>query len=114
MNTLLQKSGNLLRVISHVVSQFLFFHHATAPKRVTKKLPASDKGRGKPAPDCLKRGFQGVYHLLVNPATDERCLSTLSKSEAEELLDWLNANNDLILEVSFQEETGYLVRWTVE
>jgi hypothetical protein len=35
----------------------------------------------------------------------------LNKSEAEQLLDWLQANGYLQREVSYSETTGFTVRW---
>jgi sporulation-control protein spo0M len=52
-------------------------------------------------------------HLEVNPATEERHLTGLTKSEVEELLDWIENNGFHLREVEFQETTGFAVRWDV-
>jgi hypothetical protein len=35
----------------------------------------------------------------------------LTRAEAEELLDWLEANGRAALEVAFDEPSGFAVRW---
>ncbi len=68
---------------------------------------------GTPAPSCLSRAMQGGKNLQVNPATEERILSALTMREAEEMLDWIEANGYRVLETGVEEQTGFFVRWDV-
>jgi len=51
--------------------------------------------------------------LVIYPATEERSLSALTKGEAEQLLDWIEGYGFQLREVSYHEQTGFVVRWDV-
>jgi hypothetical protein len=74
--------------------------------------PAWKRSPGQ-APPCLRRAMEGWKHLEVHPATEERSLSALTKGEAEQVLDWLEGNGFQLREVSYHEQTGFVVCWDV-
>jgi hypothetical protein len=69
--------------------------------------------RGPTVTFSLSRGelaaARGRAAATVEPALAES-FSGLNKAQAEELLDWLEANGYCNCEVSFAEQTGFTVR----
>jgi hypothetical protein len=107
MNSIHPTGGNLFRALGTAFSHLLSF-----PPRLVRAAGKSLLGP-MAAPACLSHAMHSGKHLQVNPATEERCLSGLTKSEVEELLDWIESYGFHLLEVSYQEETGFVVRWDV-
>jgi len=57
------------------------------------------------------RAMEDGKQLEVNPATEERSLSALTKGEVEQVLDWIEGYGFQLREVSYHEQTGFIVRW---
>lgn len=108
MNSVLQTGGSLFRALGTAFNRLLSSQPAPAG------TPVWNRPSGQVfAPSCLRRAMEGGRHLLVDPETEERTLSALTKSEAEMVMDWIENNGFQFLELSFQEETGFVVRWDV-
>jgi hypothetical protein len=60
-------------------------------------------GAGEPAT------IGGLAAVTVEPALPE-CVRGLNKTQAEELLDWLEINGHPSCELSFEPQTGFTVR----
>jgi hypothetical protein len=82
--------------------------HIPAHTGIKKRLHGTE-----PAPSCLNRAIESGKNYLVNPATEERCVLGLTKEEAQDLLDWIDNHGFLVLELQFDEKTGYVVRFDI-
>lgn len=108
MNWLLQSSSRLVQVVLAWFCRpgtYCVDGAATPP---TRKIPGKE-----PAPPCLKRAIQVGKNFEVNPATEEHCLSGLTRLEAEEMMTWIESSGFELREISFQEQTGYVLRWDI-
>jgi hypothetical protein len=80
-----------------------------------ERLTPAPEGSGMEAPDVTS-GREGCGKRLVRPpivseAEGWASASGLTQREAEELLDWLEANGFIEREVHYLEAGGISVRW---
>jgi len=108
MHWLRQVCIRFLRQVTIGFRQVFPLLHIPEHTRIKKRLQGTE-----PAPTCLKRAIQSGKNYLVNPTTDERCVLGLTKEEAQDLLDWIENHGFLLLELRFEEKTGYVVRFDI-
>jgi hypothetical protein len=90
--------GNLLRNVLMAVHRALAF----------RPLPVKTSAKSVSAPTT--RVARWCKPIAMDRATNEQSLSGLTKADAEEVLDWLEAGGCQHREVGYQDG-GFVVRW---
>lgn len=106
MNSILRTGFDFLGSFAGVFRRILAFQGE--PGITLDRSPAA---AGVFAPPGQGISVLSVKRVEVNHATGEHCLSGLTMTEAEKLLDWLEARGYQHRELCLQDAKGFVVRW---
>lgn len=82
----------------------------TAVQRILASRPVPADTSAKSAPVLIRRVAAWCKPVAIDRAKGEQSLSGLTKAEAEEVLDWLEAGGCQHRDVDHQDG-GFVVRW---
>lgn len=82
----------------------------TAVQRILALQPFPAETSAKSAPVLIRRMVAWCKPVAIDRTKDEQSMSGLTKAEAGEVLDWLDAGGRQHREVGYQDN-GFVVRW---
>jgi hypothetical protein len=100
-----------MNAIFRTSNDFFAFTLALFCRILQRSKPQRRSVSGRFGAYCSWPAISRSTTIVINSATGERSLSGLTKSEAEELLDWLEITGCQNRTVCQDAEAGFAVRW---